>query len=244
MPINIYTVSNSLEEEGWKLISTEYKNLKTPLEMECPKGHKVEQTYDEWRKHKRCEKCVAGDPYKTRGKVPEKSEKNRVLALAAATNITGFCLYDDKELIHYGVFKTDQQLDTTARINQVKHWLEEVVKEWKPDTICIEHIQLQTYGTKNSPQVELYRVLANLQGVLLDTIFELGLPVELVYSSTWREVVGVEGNGRENKKKEAQNKVMMWYKLKCTQDEADAICIGKYYVLNNSRKKTNWGEKI
>ena len=85
MPINIYTVSNSLEEEGWKLLSTEYKNLKTPLEMECPKGHKVEQTYDEWRKHKRCEKCVAGDPYKIRGKVPEKSEKNRVLALDAAT---------------------------------------------------------------------------------------------------------------------------------------------------------------
>ena len=244
MPINIYTVSNSLKEEGWKLISTEYKNLKTSLEMECPKGHKVEQTYDEWRKHKRCEKCVAGDPYKIRGKVPEKSEKIRVLALDAATNITGFSLYDDKELIHYGVFKTDQQLDTTARINQVKHWLEEVVKEWKPDAICIEHIQLQTYGTKNSPQVELYRVLANLQGVLPDTIFELGLPVELVYSSTWREVVGVEGNGRENKKKEAQNKVMMWYKLKCTQDEADAICIGKYYVLNNNRKKTNWGEKI
>ena len=36
----------------------------------------------------------------------------------------------------------------------------------------------------------------------------------------------------------------MWYKLKCTQDEADAICIGKYYVLNNNRKKSNWGEKI
>ena len=246
MPINIYTVSNHLSENGWKLLSTEYKNLKTNLRMVCPEGHEVEQTYDEWRKHKRCEKCVAGDQYKIKSKKvpPKRIDVRRVLALDAATNITGFSIYDNKELVSYGTFKATSQLDSTERINQVKHWLEEVVKEWKPDVICIEHIQLQTYGTKNSPQVELYRVLANLQGVLLDTIFELGLPVELVYSSTWREIVGVEGKGREGKKKEAQNKVMMWYKLKCTQDEADAICIGKYYVLNNNRKKTNWGEKI
>lgn len=38
--INIYTVINALETEGWKLISDTYKNLKTPIEMECPKGHR------------------------------------------------------------------------------------------------------------------------------------------------------------------------------------------------------------
>jgi len=40
--INIYSVSNALEAEGWKLISETYKNLKTPLEMQCPVGHKQE----------------------------------------------------------------------------------------------------------------------------------------------------------------------------------------------------------
>ena len=33
MPINIYTVANHLEQEGWKLISDSYKNLNTELEM-------------------------------------------------------------------------------------------------------------------------------------------------------------------------------------------------------------------
>ena len=42
MPINVYTVANHLEENGWQLISTEYKNLKTPLLMKCPEGHEVE----------------------------------------------------------------------------------------------------------------------------------------------------------------------------------------------------------
>ena len=66
MPINIFTVSNQLEEAGWKLISTEYKNLKTPLLMKCPEGHDVEDTYEHWRKHMLCDKCVAGDPYKVK----------------------------------------------------------------------------------------------------------------------------------------------------------------------------------
>ena len=40
--INVYTVRNALEAEGWQLASEVYKNLKTPLEMICPAGHKQE----------------------------------------------------------------------------------------------------------------------------------------------------------------------------------------------------------
>ena len=61
MPINIYSVANHLENEGWKLISTEYKNLDTELEMLCPKGHKQINTYKQWRKHPICEVCMAGN---------------------------------------------------------------------------------------------------------------------------------------------------------------------------------------
>ena len=54
MAINVYSVANHLEEEGWKLVSTEYKNLNTELEMICPAGHHQFQTYGEWRKHMIC----------------------------------------------------------------------------------------------------------------------------------------------------------------------------------------------
>lgn len=64
--INVYSVKNALEAEGWQLISEVYKNLKTPLEMQCPAGHKQEQTFDQWRKHKICDACMAGDPYKVK----------------------------------------------------------------------------------------------------------------------------------------------------------------------------------
>ena len=37
--LKIEDIRKDLEERGWKLISTEYKNLETELEMECPEGH-------------------------------------------------------------------------------------------------------------------------------------------------------------------------------------------------------------
>ena len=235
MPINVYSVANHLEQEGWKLISTEYKNLNTELEMECPKGHMQKQTYAHWRKYMICEQCMGGRINKNG--VPEKNENTtRILALDAATNTTGFALFDNKELVHYGVFKTNAW-ETEDRINQVKKWLIKVIDEWSIDFCGIENIQLQTYG--GATNVELYRVLANLQGVLVDTVYEKAIDYELAYSTEWRKYCGInEGKGREYKKKMAQEKVKLWYDINCTQDEADAICLGKYFC---SRIRS-WGE--
>jgi len=246
MAINIYSVLNHLEAEGWQLISTEYKNLDTELEMICPQGHKQTQTYRAWRKHPQCEICMAGDPFKgKKNKVPPKTDDTqRILALDAATNITGYSVYDDGALVAYGIFKVDSDLDTTERINQVKKWLIAAIQSWSPDFIGLEDVQLQTFG-QGQAQVKTYNTLARLQGVLLDTIFENSIDHDIVSVNTWRKYCNVgEGVGRENKKKQAQDKVRLWYNQDCTQDEADAICIGKYFcgLLKNS--KSSWGEDL
>ena len=245
--INVYTVRNALEADGWQLTSEVYKNLKTPLEMICPKGHKQEQTFDNWRKHKLCDICLAGDPYKVKkNKVPKKgTNTQRILALDAATNITGYAIYDDKVLVGFGIFKTTASLPTTERINQVKNWLKAAIKEWQPDFIGIENIQLQKYGTKATDvQVKTFQTLANLQGVLLDIIFEACIDHELVYPSEWRSYCCINDGDqhRDPKKKQAQAKVKIWYNMDCSEDEADAICIGKYFC--GKIKKSNWGEEI
>ena len=118
MAINIYTVANHLEENGWQLLSTEYKNLKSPLKMKCPEGHEIEDTYEHWRKHMLCDKCLASDDYAVKkNKVPiKKIDTHRILALDAATNITGFSIYDndvlnkvlkDKETYQLVIFSED-----------------------------------------------------------------------------------------------------------------------------------------
>lgn len=245
MPINVYTVANHLETEGWKLISNSYKNLNTELEMECPEGHRQFQTYGNWRKHPICEQCMAGDPYKIKkNKVPVKNTDTvRVLALDAATNITGYSIYDDRDLVSYGTFKTSGE-KAEERIHEVKEWLKAAIAAWEPDFVGIENIQLQSFGN-NQYQVETYRVLANLQGVLIDTLFEACIDHDLVSVNTWRNYCNVgQGTGRENKKKQAQDKVKLWYNQNCTQDEADAICIGKYFAHLLKNNKSTWGEDI
>ena len=247
MPINIYSVANHLQQQGWKLVSDVYKNLNTELEMICPQGHKQLQTYANWRKHMICQQCMAGDPYKIKkNKVPiKKIDTQRVLALDAATNTTGYSIFDNGELVSYGIYKTDGSKNTTQRINEVKKWLQAMIQEIQPDFIGIENIQLQNYGNSNSFQVETYRALANLQGVLIDTIFEASIDYDLVYATQWRKYCDVgDGKGRENKKKQAQDKVKLWYKQDCTQDEADAICIGKYFCHLLKNSKSSWGESV
>lgn len=244
--INIYTVRNALEEDGWKLISDNYKNLRTPLEMICPCGHKQEQTFDYWRKHKLCEQCLAGDPYKIKkNKIPQKGiDTQRILALDAATGITGYSVYDNKILVGYGTFKTNSNYSSTKRINEVKQWLTAVLKEWEPDFVGVENIQLQKYGVL--AQVKTFQTLANLQGVILDTLFEASIDSDTVYPSEWRAYCGINDGDqhRDAKKKAAQVKVKMWYDINCTEDEADAICIGKYFCGKIKVNKLDWGEDI
>jgi Holliday junction resolvasome RuvABC endonuclease subunit len=64
----------------------------------------------------------------------------RVLARDAATGITGYAIYDDKKLVDYGTFSTDELMDSTSRINEVKHWLLDMINYTKPDAIGIENI--------------------------------------------------------------------------------------------------------
>ena len=59
----------------------------------------------------------------------------------AATETTGYSVYDNKQLVAYGTYTVNYTNDATARINQVKHWLDEVCGECKPNAIGIEGIQ-------------------------------------------------------------------------------------------------------
>lgn len=202
-----------------------------------------------------CPACVKSRPKTMKRPVPPKTpEIYRVLGLDAATNTSGYSVYDNGKLVSWGVYKTDGSLKSTARINEFKKWLTDVVNEWQPDFVGVEHIQLQAFGKQQFghgyplQQVELYRVLANLQGVIMDTLFELEKECDLVRPSEWRSFCGINtgAQDRASKKKAAQAKVKSEFKIECTEDEADAICIGKYFAKHSSNYWENeaevWGE--
>jgi Holliday junction resolvasome RuvABC endonuclease subunit len=87
---------------------------------------------------------MAGDPYKIKkNKVPVKDTNTyRILALDAATNITGYAIYDNKTLVSFGTFKTNSSHEATERINQFKGWLRAALNAWQPDFVGVENIRL------------------------------------------------------------------------------------------------------
>ena len=59
MPIKLTyeEVKEYIEKFEYKLLSTEYKNSKTKLKMQCPKGHIFEMRFNSFKNGTRCPKC-------------------------------------------------------------------------------------------------------------------------------------------------------------------------------------------
>ena len=109
----------------------------------------------------------------------------------------------------------------------------------------IKNFLKRIFGKEDSDKVigvTTYKVLAHLQGVLINLCLERNIPCEVVHVSTWREYCKIKGKTRTDKKRNAQMQVKDWYDITVTNDEADAICIGRY-AANVTMKNSvmiNW----
>ena len=226
---------------GWKLISDKYINLDTELDYICPNNHEVKITYRKWREYKNCPICNATTYQPTDKAVAPKGKVKRVLALDDATHDTGWAIFDDNNLIKYGVYSVNHSTEV-ERISTLKKWLINIIYSWQPDVVIIEDIQLQTedFNGDAIQNLNTYKVLAHLQGVLQNTLFDLKIPFETVYAQTWRKACEIKGRFRADKKKSAQLQVKNWYNIDVTNDEADAICIGRYYIKKSTPKIIRW----
>ena len=248
--IKIEDIQAEIASDNWKLLSDTYENLDKELVFECNEGHKVYAPWKVIRQKRECPICKQNFKKLNDLTIIQKpKDKKRVFALDQATHVSGWSIFDDEDLIKFGLYETTLK-ETEERINEVKNWLINMALNWKPDYIYIEDIQLQQHSKKSIEEpdnivgVTTYKVLAQLQGVLIDTAYELKIPFRVVSPSTWRAHFKINGKTKADKKKSAQLKVKEWYDVSVTNDEADAVCIGRYGA--NKTKVSNeiveWGE--
>ena len=62
----------------------------------------------------------------------------------------------------------------------------------------------------------------------MGTLCELSIPYKICPTPTWRAHCGVKGQSRIEKKRSMKGLVKKWFDVQITDDEADAIGIGKY----------------
>ena len=228
-------VKESIEEAGWTLVSKEYVNLKTDLIALCPLGHEVHFPFDQWRRGKTtCDIC-SRQPFKKINELPKKKEGYRILGFDQASITSGWAIFDDQKLVNYGSWSS-HGAKSTERIAQTKAWVASMIEKHQPSIVYLEDIQLQKFEDGEAA-VLTYKKLAHLQGVLKNYCFENGIPYDIVAPNTWKSYNNIKGKTRSDQKKSAQLRVKALYDIDVTQDEADAILIGRYAAAQHNSMK-------
>lgn len=157
----------------------------------------------------------------------------KILALDQASSKTGFSIYNEnKKLLKYGVFdihdideKHNGSLFYQEKIENVKMFLDRIICEYTIDLVVIEDIQSQS-------NINTYKKLAWLQGVLIQYLYSNKIQFKILSPSEWRKILKIKGKSRKRVdiKLATQEYVKTIFEIEASEDECDAICIGKAYT--------------
>ena len=153
---------------------------------------------------------------------------SNILALDQASRTSGFAVFQEDQLIASGTFTFDDD-DFSLRLVKIRNKVISLIEQYNINKILLEDIQLQ--GQTNN--VETYRKLAEVRGVLSELAREMKIPHEIIHSQTWKSGLDIKGRDRATQKRNAQAFVSAAYNKKVSQDESDAICIGAHYIKSN-----------
>jgi len=154
----------------------------------------------------------------------------KLLALDQASVITGYAIFEEDRLVDYGKITLDDE-EIGPRLVVLRNTIKNMIDKNNITTVAFEDIQMQASVGNN---VKTFKVLANVYGIILELCEELNIKYKIISSNTWKSTLKIKGKNRTEQKKAAQNFVQERYNIKCTQDEADAICIGTHMVIAES----------
>lgn len=227
-----YTVEHiqaEAEDIEWELLSTSYQNLKTDLIFLCPEKHKVFISYGEWRKKPICPVCQSNEYKQMDNTAPAPRKKKgvyRILAIDQSSRMNGFAVFDNKKLITYGKYESTKD-NALERMVDIGDWLASLLRKYSPDQVGFEDTQ---YNPQAGMGHEVFRLLSQVMGAMMYIVAREDIKIETVRIPTWRGHCKIKGSVRSQQKKSAQERVKTWYDISVTDDESDAICMGKYFV--------------
>ena len=112
--------------------------------------------------------------------------------------------------------------------------------EYDIDEVVFEDIQLQEMNGSREVGLKTFKILAEVFGVVHELLTELQMDYTIVPPIVWKATFKIAGKGRAKEKKMAQEYVFNTYGIRCTEDEADATCIGAH-VIKKQESEFNWG---
>lgn len=127
-------------------------------------------------------------------------KKNIVLGLDASSSSTGWCIFNEQELMAYGVIKPTGDNWRDRLINQGNE-LKEIIEQYRPNNIIMEDVPLKNGNSK------VLVILGAVQGFIYGIASGYSIPVQFVQPSEWRSPIGLyDGTKEGTKRKELKRK--------------------------------------
>ena len=160
----------------------------------------------------------------------------KILALDQASRVSGWAIFANNDLLTYGKIDLSKQDDIGERLHLLRQKVKQLIEDHKIDKVILEDIYMDGQRINN---VQTFKTLAEVFGVLFELCVDLEIPVEAVLSGTWKSTLSIKGKTRPEQKHAAQDWVLKNYGIKAPQDEVDAICIGAHIIKQNVN---NWDD--
>lgn len=163
---------------------------------------------------------------------------SNLLALDQASYTTGYSVFKDGQPIvisHFTVLGDD----LGKRLEQIRQNIIDLINKYDIDEVVFEDIQLQDMEGGKEVGIKTFKILAEVFGVVHELLTELQMDYTIVPPVVWKATFKIAGKGRTKEKKMAQEYVFKTYGLRCTEDEADATCIGAH-VIKKQESEFNW----
>lgn len=165
-------------------------------------------------------------------------QMSNLLALDQSSHITGYAVFKNNKPIEVNHFSAEGK-DLGERLEYIRNKVISLIKEYEIDEVAFEDIQLQDMGGNKEVGIKTFKMLAEVFGVLHELMEELDIKYSIIPPIVWKASFKIAGKGRAAEKKASQKYVLDTYGLKCTEDEADATCIGAH-VLKKQNEEFDW----
>lgn len=147
----------------------------------------------------------------------------KIAGIDASSNKTGVSIFEDGEYMEHTLIDLHKVKDINKRIPMMIDEICKYLNKFKPDKIIMEE-------TVMSSNASTLKKLSYLTGGIMFYAYKRNAEFELTIPSAWRKKTGLEQSSkvpREVLKLESMQAVKVTYGLEVTDDESDAILIGR-----------------
>lgn len=160
-----------------------------------------------------------------------------LLALDQATHTTGYTILKDGKIYKVSHFDC-VGIDLGTRLEQLRNNILLLINKYNIDEVVFEDIQLQDVNGNKEKGITTFKMLAEAFGVVHELLTELKIKYAVAQPIKWKAYFKIAGKGRAQEKKMSQAYALNTYGIKCTEDEADSLCIALYHY--NTTNDFDW----